>query len=48
MIKTVIFDFDGTIADTFNLTTELVNSIALKYDMQPFTDQNLEHLQLSN
>lgn len=44
MIKTVIFDFDGTIADTFNLTTELINSIAIKYNIEPFTNENIERL----
>lgn len=31
----IIFDFDGTIADTFDLALEIYNSIAPEYDCRP-------------
>jgi len=44
--KTIIFDFDGTIADTFSTLVEIVNGLALQFDY-PLVDE-LEVARLSN
>lgn len=44
--KTIIFDFDGTIADTFSTLVKIVNNLALEFDY-PLVDE-LELLRLSN
>ena len=38
MIKTVIFDLDGTIADSFGIGLEVANSLATKYSYDPIID----------
>lgn len=42
MIKTVIFDFDGTIADTLTTIVKLFNSHAREFDLPPITKKELE------
>ncbi|KNY29262.1 HAD-IA family hydrolase [Pseudobacteroides cellulosolvens] len=44
MIKNIIFDFDGTIVDSKNLTMNLYNEIAEKNKFKPITEHDLEHL----
>ncbi len=43
-MKTVIFDFDGTIADTFPFTYEIVKELAPKYGYQATTKAEIEDL----
>lgn len=38
--KTIIFDFDGTIANTFNMLTNLYNDIAPKYGCKVVSDED--------
>ncbi len=33
----LLFDFDGTIADSFGLGLEIINKLAPKYNLKPFT-----------
>lgn len=42
MIKTVIFDFDGTLADTFKSTLETINSLAKKYGYKTIDPDEVE------
>ncbi|OGK23543.1 hypothetical protein A3A46_04425 [Candidatus Roizmanbacteria bacterium RIFCSPLOWO2_01_FULL_37_13] len=42
MIKTVIFDFDGTIADTLTTIVKLFNLRAKDFDLSPITKKELE------
>jgi phosphoglycolate phosphatase len=42
MINTVVFDFDGTLADTFNLSLNLINSVAHNYGLKPFSAADIE------
>ncbi len=44
MIKMVVFDFDGTLADTEQWTLEIYNKLAKKYGYQQFTIYELEEL----
>ncbi len=39
---TLIFDFDGTIANTFDVMIELFNLIALKHQIKPITKELLD------
>lgn len=43
-MKTVIFDFDGTIADSFPFTFEAVRELAPKYGYEPLTVEEIEVL----
>jgi phosphoglycolate phosphatase len=43
-MKTIIFDFDGTIADSFPYTQEIVNELAPKYGYEPMTADEIESL----
>jgi phosphoglycolate phosphatase len=40
--KSVVFDFDGTIADSFNLSLEVGNRLAIEYGIEPVTPEKLE------
>lgn len=40
--KTLIFDFDGTIANTFDVMIDLFNTIVSKYDIKPITKELLD------
>jgi phosphoglycolate phosphatase len=40
--KSVIFDFDGTIADSFNLCLEVGNRLTQEYGIAPVTPEKLE------
>ncbi len=40
--KSVIFDFDGTIADSFNLCLEVGNRLTQEYGIEPVTPEKLE------
>lgn len=44
MTKTIIFDFDGTIADTFKSSIEILNSFSDKYGYQKFGNEETEKL----
>lgn len=44
MIKTIVFDFDGTIANTFDLSIDLINSVAHHYGLKPFSVAEIERL----
>lgn len=37
MVKLIIFDLDGTIADTFDITVEIYNGLAAKYKLARIT-----------
>jgi len=37
-LKAIIFDLDGTIADTFHIGLEVANSLAQKYKYEPIVD----------
>lgn len=43
-IKHVVFDFDGTIADSLNLVIELMNQVAGKYKFDPIREEDYEYL----
>lgn len=43
-ITTAIFDFDGTIADTFELIVNLYNRVAPELDCRPLEPEDLERL----
>ncbi len=43
-IKLIIFDFDGTIADTLSLSIEIVNSLSSIYNYAKITDENISYL----
>lgn len=43
-IKHVIFDFDGTIADSMKLAVELFNQAAHKYKFNPISEESFEYL----
>ena len=42
--KLVIFDFDGTLADSFPWFVQMVNSVAAKYGFTPIADGEIEAL----
>jgi len=44
MIKNIIFDFDGTIADSINLGIELYNELAEKYGFLKINKEDFEYL----
>lgn len=44
MIKIVIFDFDGTIADTEQWTLDIYNELALKYGYRTYTIKEMEEM----
>jgi len=44
MIKIVIFDFDGTIADTEQWTLDIYNELALKYGYKTYTIKEMEEM----
>ncbi len=43
-IKHLIFDFDGTIADSINLVIELINQVAGKYKFDQIREEEYEYL----
>jgi phosphoglycolate phosphatase len=43
-IKLIIFDFDGTIADTYDAIVEIANRLLGKFGYQPLTNEELEQL----
>lgn len=44
MIKTIIFDFDGTIADTLSVIVKLFNKNSKKYHLPKISKKELENL----
>jgi phosphoglycolate phosphatase len=46
--KTIIFDFDGTIADTFSSSIEIINSLANKFGFKKFENEEIEKLRSKN
>ena len=44
MIKTLIFDFDGTIADSFSTFVEIYNEIGSEYNLKELTRAEAENL----
>lgn len=44
MIKTIIFDFDGTIADTITTIADILNSLSTKYGYKRQTVQESEQM----
>ena len=45
MTKTVIFDFDGTLADTFELIVSITNRLSPKFGYQPVAEKDIAKLQ---
>lgn len=43
-IKVVVFDFDGTIADTHDTFVEIVNRLAKNFGYQPVNEEDLARL----
>lgn len=43
-MKTIVFDFDGTIADTLSLVVEIVNKLAKKYTLKKITKKDILRL----
>ena len=43
-MKTIIFDFDGTIADTFPFVYDIINNLASKYGIKKLSRNELEDL----
>ena len=44
MIKTIIFDFDGTIAQSLEMMLSFFNETAPKYDMKPIKENEIDSL----
>ncbi len=42
--KVLIFDFDGTIADTFQQTLKIANLLAVEFDFQPIKENEVKEL----
>lgn len=42
-IKLIVFDFDGTIADTYDAFVEIVNSLAGEFGYKPVNQEELAH-----
>ncbi|NEP46068.1 MAG: HAD hydrolase-like protein, partial [Okeania sp. SIO2H7] len=45
MTKTIIFDFDGTLADTFELIVSITNRLSPKFGYQPVAEEDIAKLQ---
>jgi len=45
MTKTIIFDFDGTLADTFETIVSITNSLAVEFGHQPVGEEDIPKLQ---
>jgi phosphoglycolate phosphatase len=45
MTKTIIFDFDGTLADTLGILIEITNELATEFGYQPINEQQVIQLQ---
>ncbi len=43
-IKVIIFDFDGTIADTLNAIVDIVNNLSEQYGYKKINPDEIEHL----
>jgi HAD superfamily hydrolase (TIGR01549 family) len=43
-MKTILFDFDGTIADTFLMNIRIVNKMAKQYCFKPIRDQDIANV----
>lgn len=42
-MKTILFDFDGTIADTLSVMVEIANEVLEEMGRQPLTPKQIEH-----
>lgn len=42
MIEIILFDFDGTIADTYGAFVEIVNNLSEEFGYKPVTDEELD------
>ena len=47
-LETIVFDFDGTIADTMKKVIEIYNQIALQYKFNLVNEYNLQELRNNN
>jgi phosphoglycolate phosphatase len=47
-VQTLIFDFDGTIANTFDATLRIVNQLAPEFDYRPVKPEDIERLRGSS
>jgi phosphoglycolate phosphatase len=45
-VKNIIFDFDGTIANTFDLAVKIYNNIAPEYNCTPVKEEDIEMLRM--
>lgn len=45
MTKTIIFDFDGTLADTFEVILGITNHLALEFGYEPVGEKDIPKLQ---
>jgi phosphoglycolate phosphatase len=45
MTKTIIFDFDGTLADSMHILVEITNELANEFGYRPVTPQQITDLQ---
>jgi phosphoglycolate phosphatase len=45
MTKTIIFDFDGTLADSMQILVEITNELAIEFGYRPVTPQQIADLQ---
>jgi phosphoglycolate phosphatase len=44
MTEMVVFDFDGTLADTLEASRHIFNKLAPEYDLPPISQNDLQHL----
>lgn len=44
MLKYIIFDFDGTLVDSKDLSIDVINKLAEKYEVQKLSQDQIEHL----